>query len=122
METSTYQLAFLLLALVNNHISYFWSSTKIAPEKKTDCIDYRHNQVWGKLFHFNKKQNLAAVNGLIIFNVNFESKWLKQNAKNQHESIRISISLTQELLNFQMIKVLAEKKAGTDKTTEIEGF
>ena len=63
-----------------------------------------------------------SVNGLIITNVKFESKWLKQNAKNQHESIRISISLTQELLNFQMIKVLAEKKAGTDKPTEIEGF
>ena len=32
------------------------------------------------------------------------------------------MSLTQGLLNFQMIKVLAEKKAGTDKPTEIERF
>ena len=40
--------------------------------------------------------------------------------KNQHESIRISISFTQELLNSQIIKVLADK-AGTDKPTEIDG-
>ena len=69
-----------------------------------------------------KKKTLASVNGLIITNVKFESKWLKQNAKNQHESIRISISLAQELFNFQMIKFLAGKKAGTDKPTEIERF
>ena len=42
--------------------------------------------------------------------------------KSTWENQNISISLTQELLNFQMIQVLAEKKAGTDKPTEIEKF
>ena len=41
--------------------------------------------------------------------------------KCKNESIRISISFTQELLNSQIIKVLADNKAGTDKPTEIDG-
>ena len=51
----------------------------------------------------------------------FESKSLK-NAINQRESIRISISIAEELVNFQMIRVLAENKAGTNKPTDINGF
>ena len=61
---------------------------------------------------------MASVNRLIITSVKFESKSLK-NAINQRESIRISISIAEELVNFQMIRVLAENKAGTNKPTEI---
>ena len=64
---------------------------------------------------------MASVNRLIITSVKFESKSLK-NAINQRESIRISISIAEELVNFQMIRVLAENKAGTNKPTEINGF
>ena len=69
-----------------------------------------------------KKKTLASVNGLIITNVKFESKWLKQNAKNQHESIRISISLAQELFNFQMIKFLAGKKLALTNQQKLRDF
>ena len=46
----------------------------------------------------------------------------EKSKKNQNESIRISISSTEELINFSINKVLAENKAGADKPTEIERF